>query len=133
MSVTAHQYFDLYRNTATTIKSVCPACRVGGPASAGDALKLAWFSFIAQQHAPADFESTHTYGVTQGVLDAYGHAGTVLDTSPDAIVKSNTYERGPASGDNAITIRLAPSSAALSRINDGEKCFIHSSFSQLSC
>ena len=84
---TRDQYFDLYRNTATTIKSVCPACRVGGPASAGDALEPAWFSFIAQQHVPADFESTHTYGVTQGALDADGHAGTVLDTTPDAIVK----------------------------------------------
>ena len=86
-SGTRDQYFDLYRNTATTIKSVCPACRVGGPASAGDALEPAWFSFIAQQHVPADFESTHTYGVTQGALDADGHAGTVLDTTPDAIVK----------------------------------------------
>jgi len=28
-SGTHEQYFDLYRNTAKTIKSVCPACRVG--------------------------------------------------------------------------------------------------------
>jgi len=28
------QYMDLYRVTATTIKAVCPACRVGGPAAA---------------------------------------------------------------------------------------------------
>jgi xylan 1,4-beta-xylosidase len=91
---TRDQYFDLYRNTATTIKSACPACRVGGPASAGGDLEPAWFSFIAKEHVPADFESTHTYGVTQGALDADGHAGTVLDVSPDAIVKRVRYSRG---------------------------------------
>jgi len=86
-SGTRDQYFDLYRNTATAIKSVCPGCRVGGPASAMDAIEPAWFSFIAREHVPADFESTHTYGVTRGALDADGHAGTVLDVSPDAIVR----------------------------------------------
>ena len=84
---TRDQYFELYRNTATTIKSVCPACRVGGPASAGPDIEPAWFAFIAREHLPADFESTHTYGVTQGAVDADGRAGTVLDVTPDAIVK----------------------------------------------
>ena len=93
-SGTRDQYFDLYRNTAATIKSACPACRVGGPASAGGDLEPAWFSFIAKEHVPADFESTHTYGVTQGALDADGHAGTVLDVSPDAIVKRVRSSRG---------------------------------------
>jgi xylan 1,4-beta-xylosidase len=84
---THEQYFDLYRNTATTIKSVCPACRVGGPASALDAIEPEWLSYIAKEHIPGDFESTHTYGVTRGSVDANGNAGTVLDVSPDAIVK----------------------------------------------
>ncbi len=84
---TREQYFDLYRNTATTIKSVCANCRVGGPASSGDALEPAWLSFIARERVPADFESSHTYAVTHGALDADGNAGTVLDTTPNAIVK----------------------------------------------
>ena len=86
-SGTHAQYFELYRNTATTIKSACPACRVGGPASAMDAIEPEWFAFIAKEHVPADFESTHTYGVTQGSVDADGHAGTVLDISADAVIK----------------------------------------------
>lgn len=86
-SGTREQYFDLYRNTATSIKSVCPACRVGGPDSAGDAIEPEWLAYVAKEHVPADFESTHTYGVTQGAVDADGHAGTILDITPDAIVK----------------------------------------------
>lgn len=84
---TRDQYLDLYKNTAITIKSVCPGCRVGGPASAGPDIEPAWFAFIAKEHVPADFESTHTYGVTRGALDEDGHAGTVLDVTPDAIIK----------------------------------------------
>lgn len=86
-SGTHEQYFSLYRNTATTIKSACPACRVGGPASAMGDLEPEWLAYIAKNHVPADFESTHTYGVTRGAVDADGNAGTVLDLTPDAIVK----------------------------------------------
>jgi xylan 1,4-beta-xylosidase len=86
-SGTQQQYLDLYRNTAESVKAVCARCRVGGPASAGSALEPVWLDFIAREHVPADFLSTHTYGVTQGAFDADGHAGTALDTSPHAIVK----------------------------------------------
>jgi xylan 1,4-beta-xylosidase len=78
-------YFNLYRNTVDAIRSVCPHCRVGGPATASG-WEADWLSFIAKNHVPADFLSTHTYGVVQGSFDADGHAGTVLDTSPDSIV-----------------------------------------------
>ncbi|GGG94815.1 GH39 family glycosyl hydrolase [Silvibacterium dinghuense] len=85
-SGTREQYFSLYKNTATEIKTVCAACRVGGPASARWEIEPAWLDFIAKNHVPADFLSTHTYGVVQGSFDADGHAGTVLDTKPDSIV-----------------------------------------------
>jgi xylan 1,4-beta-xylosidase len=78
-------YFSLYRNTADAIRSVCPHCRVGGPATASG-WEADWLNFIADTHAPADFLSTHTYGVVQGSFDADGHAGTVLDTNPNSIV-----------------------------------------------
>ena len=82
---TPEQYLELYRNTALTIKSACPACRVGGPATAAGQLDSAWLALIAKDHIPADFLSTHTYAVTAGAFDADGQAGTVLDTKPSAI------------------------------------------------
>jgi xylan 1,4-beta-xylosidase len=78
-------YFNLYKNTVDAIRSVCPHCRVGGPATAVG-WEADWLKFIADNHVPADFLSTHTYGVTQGSFDADGHAGTALDPSPDSIV-----------------------------------------------
>ena len=78
-------YFALYKNTVEAIRTVCPHCRVGGPATAVG-WEADWLAYIAKNHVPADFDSTHTYGVVQGSFDADGHAGTVLDTSPDSIV-----------------------------------------------
>jgi xylan 1,4-beta-xylosidase len=78
-------YFNLYRNTVESIRSVCPQCRVGGPATAVG-WEADWLTFIANNHVPADFLSTHTYGVTKGAFDADGHAGTALDPSPNSIV-----------------------------------------------
>ena len=42
-----------------------------------------WLAFIAKNHVPADFDSTHTYGVTKAIR-CHGQDGTVLDTSPDS-------------------------------------------------
>jgi xylan 1,4-beta-xylosidase len=78
-------YFELYRNTAESVRTVCPKCRVGGPATAGNGWLTEWLQFVHDNHVPADFLSTHTYAVTQGAFDADGHAGTVLDPSPNAI------------------------------------------------
>lgn len=83
---TREQYLDFYKNTAEDVKSVCARCRVGGPATAGGGWELAWLDYIAKERAPADFLSTHTYGVTKGAIDADGQAGTVLDTRADSIV-----------------------------------------------
>jgi xylan 1,4-beta-xylosidase len=85
-SGTQQQYFDLYRNTAESIKAVCPACRVGGPATAIGQWDPAWLAFIAANHVPADFLSSHTYAVTSGAVDADGRAGTDFDPSPGAIL-----------------------------------------------
>jgi xylan 1,4-beta-xylosidase len=78
-------YFNLYRNTAMAIRAVCPHCRIGGPATASG-WEAEWLKYIAKTNAPADFLSTHTYGVTQGAFDPDGNAGTLLDPSPDSIV-----------------------------------------------
>lgn len=78
-------YFKLYKETATAIKSVSASYRVGGPATAGNAWIPEMIAFCAQQKVPIDFISTHDYGVKQGFLDATGNTGTVLSQNRYAI------------------------------------------------
>ena len=80
-------YFNLYRATATTIKSVCPTCRVGGPASATSPFEEKFLQYVIANHVPIDFMSSHIYAIKQGFVDAStGRVSTVFDTSPNAIV-----------------------------------------------
>jgi xylan 1,4-beta-xylosidase len=79
-------YLALYKNTAEAVKAECPACRVGGPASASPyAFEEAFEKYVVANNVPAEFVASHAYGVKQGFLDADGSAGTVLDPSPDAV------------------------------------------------
>ncbi|MDR6944727.1 GH39 family glycosyl hydrolase [Mucilaginibacter pocheonensis] len=82
---TQQDYFKLYKETATAIKSVSASYRVGGPATAGNAWIPEMIDFCAQQKVPVDFISTHAYGVKQGFLDATGNAGTVISQNRNAI------------------------------------------------
>jgi xylan 1,4-beta-xylosidase len=84
---TQQDYFKLYKETATTIKSVSSKYRVGGPATAGNAWIPETIDFAVKQKAPIDFISTHDYGVKQGFLDVTGDAGTVLSSDKQQIVK----------------------------------------------
>lgn len=54
-------YFELYDNTAQTLKKVDPRLRVGGPATAQAAWADAFIAHVAQNQVPADFVSTHVY------------------------------------------------------------------------
>jgi xylan 1,4-beta-xylosidase len=54
-------YFELYDNTARTLKKVDPRLRVGGPATAQAAWADAFITHVAQNQIPADFVSTHVY------------------------------------------------------------------------
>jgi len=72
-------YFKLYRYSAAAIKSVNPAYKVGGPATAGAAWVPEVINFCSKNSVPVDFISTHSYGVKQGFLDEHGWTGTVLD------------------------------------------------------
>lgn len=76
---TQDEYFNLYRYSVEAIKSVNPAFRVGGPATAGAAWVPETIAFCHQNNLPLDFISTHTYGVSQGFLDEFGGSGTVLN------------------------------------------------------
>ena len=80
-------YFRLYQATATTIKSVCAQCRVGGPASATFPFEQDFLRYVIAHRAPVDFISSHVYATKHGFVDAStGVVSTVFDTSPDAIV-----------------------------------------------
>lgn len=79
-------YFALYDATARTLKTIDPALRVGGPATAGAAWIPEFLDHVKKSGAPIDFVSTHTYGVDGGFLDEQGKDDTKLSRSPDAIV-----------------------------------------------
>lgn len=78
-------YFELFDRTSNTIKSIDPALRVGGPATAGAAWVPEFLNHVKQSGAAVDFVSTHTYGVDGGFLDEHGKSDTKLSPSPDAI------------------------------------------------
>ena len=79
-------YFALYDSTSNTIKSIDPALRVGGPATAGAGWVPEFLAHVEQSGSAVDFVSTHTYGVDGGFLDEAGKSDTKLSSSPDAIV-----------------------------------------------
>ncbi|KQS51595.1 MULTISPECIES: GH39 family glycosyl hydrolase [unclassified Sphingomonas] len=81
-----HAYFDLYANTARTIKAIDPALRVGGPSTAGAAWVPELLKFTKLTNVPIDFVTTHTYGVDGGFLDEDGKQDTKLSPSPDAVI-----------------------------------------------
>ncbi len=82
---TQQDYFDLYATTARAVKSVSPAFRVGGPATAGCAWLPEFIGYCADNKVPLDFVSTHDYAVDVGHLDETGSAGTLFSHNPRAI------------------------------------------------
>ena len=79
-------YFELYDLTARTVKSIDPALRVGGPATAGAAWVPEFLAHVRQSGVAVDFVTTHAYGVDGGFLDEQGKSDTKLSPSPDAII-----------------------------------------------
>jgi xylan 1,4-beta-xylosidase len=78
-------YFDFYDLTARTVKSIDPALRVGGPATAGADWVPEFLVHVKESGAPVDFVTTHAYGVDGGFLDEDGKEGLKLSPAPDAI------------------------------------------------
>jgi xylan 1,4-beta-xylosidase len=79
-------YFELYENSARTIKAIDPQLRVGGPSTAGAAWVPELLAFAASRNLPVDFVTTHTYGVEGGFLDEEGNGDNKLSRNPDAVV-----------------------------------------------
>lgn len=82
---TQEEYFKLYDYTARAVKSVNPAYKVGGPATAGAAWVPETIEFCSKNNVPIDFISTHSYGVGQGFLDEFGGSGTVLSKDASSV------------------------------------------------
>jgi len=78
-------YFELYDQTAATLKQIDPKLRVGGPSTAGAAWVPEFIAHIEASKAPLDFITTHTYGVDGGFLDENGQGDVKLSPSPQAI------------------------------------------------
>lgn len=79
-------YFELYANTARTLKKVDPKLQVGGPATAGAAWVPELLAYAKKEGVAVDFVTTHTYGVTEGFLDEYGKSDRILATDPNSII-----------------------------------------------
>jgi xylan 1,4-beta-xylosidase len=79
-------YFELYANTARTIKKIDPTLKVGGPATAGAAWVPELLTYAKEQGVAVDFVTTHTYGVTEGFLDEFGKSDRILATDPNSII-----------------------------------------------
>jgi xylan 1,4-beta-xylosidase len=79
-------YFELYANTARTIKKIDPTLKVGGPSTAGAAWVPEFLAYAKANDVPVDFVTTHTYGVTEGFLDEFGKSDRILSTDPNSII-----------------------------------------------
>lgn len=82
---TQEEYFKLYEYTARAVKSVNPAYKIGGPATAGAGWVPETIEFCTNNNVPIDFISTHTYGVNYGYLDEFGNSGTILSKDATSV------------------------------------------------
>jgi xylan 1,4-beta-xylosidase len=84
-------YFRLYASTVRAIKTVNPALKVGGPATAANAWLPEFIDYCAKNHLPADFISTHHYPT-----DAFGQPGddtrTQLSKSTRSVLRDQARE-----------------------------------------
>ncbi|MCJ8208613.1 glycoside hydrolase [Mucilaginibacter sp. RS28] len=86
-------YFKLYRETASAVKSVDAVYRVGGPGSAGNAWIPDLINFCSTNKVPIDFISTHDYGVKQGYLDTSGRVGTIINPNKNSVANNMARSR----------------------------------------
>ena len=69
-------YFELYDNTARSLKAVSSRIRVGGPATAQAAWVDDMIAHATKDHVPLDFVSTHAYG-NDTAMDVLGHPAPI--------------------------------------------------------
>jgi xylan 1,4-beta-xylosidase len=86
-------YFHLYETTARALKDEDSKIRVGGPSTAGMGWIPELLTFCKERKVPIDFISSHSYAATEGFLDEKGRGGTMLVTSPNALIEEFTRAR----------------------------------------
>ncbi|GAB3418606.1 cellulase family glycosylhydrolase [Niabella aquatica] len=84
---TQEDYFELYANTARSVKSVSKEYRVGGPATSATKWIADFLNYCASDMLPLDFISTHDYGTTS-VLDEFGTKKQQLKPAQDTITNN---------------------------------------------
>ena len=83
---TQQQYFELYKATAVTLKSIDKDLQVGGPATSGSHWLPEFVGWCAQNNAPVDFISTHMYaGGDPAKTFGPGTKLPVADVIPEAV------------------------------------------------
>lgn len=90
---TMEDYFKLYAETVSAIKSVSENFKVGGPATAGNAWIPDMIGFCSANKVPIDFISTHDYGVKQGFVDITGNTGTILSQDKGSVYNNMINSR----------------------------------------
>ncbi len=103
---TQAEYFKLYEYAARAVKSVNPAYKVGGPATAGAGWVPETIEFCGENNVPIDFISTHSYGVEQGFLDEFGGSGTVLSDDEFSVSKDVIKSRKQISSSDKPNLEL---------------------------
>lgn len=79
-------YFEMYKATAVAIKSVDENLLIGGPATARAEWLPAFAAYCADNNAPVDFFSTHTYaGDDQATLFGHDERYPQVDVIPEAM------------------------------------------------
>ena len=89
---TQEDYFELYRATANAIKEVCPALRVGGPATSASHWIGDFVRFCRENDVPVDFISTHQYAGDPfiGVDTSAGDSAPAVLTPEEQVEKNRT-------------------------------------------
>ena len=90
---TQEDYFALYDTTAKTIKKVCPALRVGGPATSGSHWIEDFVTHCRRDSIPVDFISSHQYVGDPfiGVTDDHQETSTVLLTPEERAEQDKAF------------------------------------------
>lgn len=94
---TQEDYFELYENTARTLKEVDPCFQVGGPATSVNAWIPEFIGYCKEHDVPLDFITTHHYPSddplsTMG-MNGPGVKGQGFDGLREAVAKMSEEER----------------------------------------
>ena len=85
---TQADYFELYRATATTLKAIDPALKIGGPSTSAVQWIPEFLAFCAAGSLPVDFVSTHIYaGDRQGRIFGQDAKYTQNEVIPAAMAQ----------------------------------------------